>query len=126
MEPMNEQIGPEGRPILGFGEAVKICFKKYFDFTGRARRSEYWWFALFTFLVNMVCSFLDGLLNAVAHVEFLYVLSGVLFLIPATTVTFRRLHDIGRSGWWFGAYFILLAISVCFVWHCCPLKIVDG
>ena len=50
-------------PIMGFGQAVKTCFKKYFDFKGRARRSEYWWFNLFncivTFIWSLIASFIS-------------------------------------------------------------------
>lgn len=101
-----------GRPILGFAEAVKICFRKYFDFTGRARRSEYWWFSLFISIVSAVCSFLDGLLSVAVNYEIVGTVATVLLFFPALAVGFRRLHDIGRSGWWLGAIYILAAISV--------------
>ena len=106
------EVGPQGRPILSFGEAVKICFKKYFDFTGRARRSEYWWFVLFICLVRMVCSFIDGILIFAVDMKFMDAASCVLLFIPSMAVVFRRLHDIGRSGWWSGVSYILLAISI--------------
>ena len=130
MEPKNEQkpvvnqipagatmshhqsgVGPQGRPILSFGEAVKICFKKYFDFTGRARRSEYWWFVLFICLVRMVCSFIDSILIFAVDMKFMDAASCVLLFIPSMAVVFRRLHDIGRSGWWMGVAYILLAAA---------------
>ena len=106
------EVGPQGRPILSFGEAVKICFKKYFDFTGRARRSEYWWFVLFICVVRMVCSFIDGILIFAVDMKFMDAASCVLLFIPSMAVVFRRLHDIGRSGWWSGVSYILLAISI--------------
>ena len=131
MEPKNEQkpvvnqipagakmshhqsgVGPQGHPILSFGEAVKICFKKYFDFTGRARRSEYWWFVLFICLVRMVCSFIDGILIFAVDMKFMEAAFSVLLFIPSMAVVFRRLHDIGRSGWWSGVSYILVAISI--------------
>lgn len=68
---------------MGFGEAIKVCFNKYADFSGRASRAEYWWFYLFTFLVTIVtCGF-----------------GGLVFIIPQYAVGARRLHDTGRSGW---------------------------
>ena len=106
------EVGPQGRPILSFGEAVKICFKKYFDFTGRARRSEYWWFVLFICLVRMVCSFIDSILIFAVDMKFMDAASCVLLFIPSMAVVFRRLHDIGRSGWWSGVSYILVAISI--------------
>lgn len=106
------EVGPQGRPILNFTEALKICFKKYFDFTGRARRSEYWWFVLFTCVVSMVCSFIDGILKVAMDIEFVNIVVCALLYIPGMTVVFRRLHDVGRSGWWSGLSYILLAISI--------------
>lgn len=100
------------RPMLGFGEAVKICFNKYFDFTGRARRSEYWWFVLFQILVSIPCAILDGFLEAAASISFVNAIASLVFFFPALTVSFRRLHDIGRSGWWIGTSYILVAIGI--------------
>ena len=77
-------------------EAVKICFNKYFDFKGRASRSEYWYFILFIFLGYGV-GFLLSLITTA-----LFWLLGIFFIgiiIPAIAVTARRLHDINKSGW---------------------------
>ena len=102
----------ENRPMLGFGEAIKICFNKFFDFTGRARRSEYWWFVLFQVLVSIPCAFLDGILEAAAGISFVNGLASLVFFFPALAVSFRRLHDTGRSGWWIGASYILMSIGI--------------
>jgi uncharacterized membrane protein YhaH (DUF805 family) len=87
-------------PPRSFTESIQICFRKYVDFTGRASRSEYWYFALFTALVGAVTgSFSESLSNAAA----------VATLLPSLAVGARRLHDIGRSGWnqlWFLLPFI--------------------
>ncbi len=100
------------RPILGFGEAIKICFQKFFDFTGRARRSEYWWFTLFQILVSIPCAFMDGLLDVAVGFSFLNTVASIVLFFPSLTVSFRRLHDIGRSGWWLGAAMILFIIGL--------------
>tara|TARA_Y100000996_G_C22021804_1_gene437082 strand:- start:4 stop:438 length:435 start_codon:yes stop_codon:yes gene_type:complete len=81
---------------MNFQTSVKTCFKKYFDFKGRASRSEYWYFVLFIFLGYIVC-FLLGLITPV-----LFSLLGIFIIgiiIPAIAVTARRLHDINKSGW---------------------------
>jgi uncharacterized membrane protein YhaH (DUF805 family) len=70
-------------PPRTFVEAIKVCLTKYVDGKGRASRSEYWYFALFTFVVDLVT-------GGVA---------AILFLLPSITVTVRRLHDIGKSAW---------------------------
>ena len=114
MEPINAQnlsSEPRALPMLDFMEAVKICLRKYLDFKGRARRSEYWWFALFTLIVSVVSSFIDTILSMFVGFEFVDHLTGLLLFLPGLTVSFRRLHDIGRSGWWMGVAYILLAAA---------------
>ena len=77
--------------------AVKTCLKKYFDFKGRARRSEYWWFMLFVAIVSSVFNY-GGLL--VPALSFVGALCSLVFIIPQFAAMTRRLHDTGRSGWW--------------------------
>jgi uncharacterized membrane protein YhaH (DUF805 family) len=71
--------------------------KKYADFQGRASRSEYWYFALFSFLIAMSLAVITYFVHVLSFLYFLYVL-GVL--IPSLAVGVRRLHDIGKSGFW--------------------------
>lgn len=75
---------------MTFQESIVTCLRKYADFTGRARRSEYWWFALFTSLVSGAFS---GFGDAWAT------LVSLAFFLPSLAVWVRRLHDVGRSGW---------------------------
>ena len=77
--------------------AVKTCFKKYFDFKGRARRSEFWWFVLFMIIVSSALTFLSVLVPAMGYVSLAFSLA---VLIPEIAALTRRLHDIGRGGWW--------------------------
>ncbi len=90
--------------MLSFGQAVESALKKkYATFTGRARRSEYWFFALFTFIVYIVAMILDNVLGLTIEglgYGVLYCLCALGLLLPNLAVTIRRLHDIGRSGWW--------------------------
>ena len=74
-----------------FIAAVKTCFQKYVDFSGRAARPEFWWFFLFQILALVVTSMLGDLAYSIA---------ALLLLLPALAVGARRLHDVGRSGWW--------------------------
>jgi uncharacterized membrane protein YhaH (DUF805 family) len=87
----------EASPMLDPVTAVKTCFKKYFDFKGRARRSEYWWFVLFMVIVSMVFNY-GGLL--VPALSFIGLFCSLVLVIPHFAVMTRRLHDTGRSGWW--------------------------
>ena len=77
--------------------AVKTCFKKYFDFKGRARRSEFWWFVLFDVVVSSALTFLAGLVPVISYVSLLFTLVMIIPLLSALT---RRLHDVGRSAVW--------------------------
>jgi len=76
---------------MSITEAVTVCFKKYADFTGRASRPEFWWFMLATTIGNIILQLLSLTLTVV------FVL---VTLLPSLAVGARRLHDIGRTGWW--------------------------
>lgn len=88
-----------------FAEAVKTCLtKKYFKISGRATRSEYWWFQLFYFLL---CGCI-GVVSVAAQQDLSIVLMGLLVLLmisPLFCAQIRRLHDAGFSGW-----FVLLSL----------------
>ncbi len=71
--------------------------KKYAQFSGRARRTEYWMFVLFNLIASVVLAILDGILGTAGVIGVLYSLA---VLVPALAVAVRRLHDTGRSGWW--------------------------
>lgn len=75
------------------------CLKQYADFSGRARRKEFWMFALINAIVGFCLALIGRLIGNVFGivVSSLYSLA---VLLPALAVTVRRLHDTGRSGWW--------------------------
>jgi uncharacterized membrane protein YhaH (DUF805 family) len=77
--------------------------QKYADFSGRARRSEYWYFLLFYMLILIALSVVDVVLGWFSSDAGVGVLSGIYtlaLLIPSLSVSVRRLHDTDRSGWW--------------------------
>ncbi len=76
------------------------CFQQYADFKGRARRKEYWMFVLFNFIISFVMSLLG-----LVVLSWIYT---VAVFIPSLAVCVRRLHDIGKSGWWLLISFIPL------------------
>ena len=84
---------------MTFQEAVKSCFAKYVTFSGRARRSEYWWWVLFVFVVNSVAQGFDRILLG-DSASILGPLVGLALLLPSIAVGARRLHDTDRSAWW--------------------------
>ena len=71
-------------------KAVKTCFNKYAEFTGRAARSEFWWFFLFQVIVLLIAGSISDILYAVVALG---------LLLPGLAVGARRLHDIGKTGW---------------------------
>lgn len=83
-----------------FQAAVKTCFDKYATFKGRARRPEYWYFALFTFAGSIILSIVDAVVFMSQNFSPLSSLFSLAMLVPSLAVGARRLHDIGRSGWW--------------------------
>lgn len=87
---------------MGFQDAIKTCFGKYFTFAGRAPRSEFWWWVLFIILGNFVSDFLDGIVLGLNVEEGSVIgsLFGLVALLPSLAVTARRLHDVNRGGWW--------------------------
>lgn len=95
---------------MGFSESVKSVFSKYATFSGRATRSEYWYFYLFNILVSfglmIVCFIIggvaggaDGLAGALGMCNILTWIYALAVLVPGLAVGVRRLHDIGKSGW---------------------------
>jgi uncharacterized membrane protein YhaH (DUF805 family) len=88
---------------MSFTAAVRSVLTQYVGFSGRARRSEYWWFFLFSILVNIVTTILDTTLGTTfddsSNGVIGLIVSLALFL-PGLAVAIRRLHDTDRSGWW--------------------------
>jgi uncharacterized membrane protein YhaH (DUF805 family) len=72
------------------------CLRKYIEFSGRARRSEYWYFALFNLLIAMGLLIVDFVIGTWG---ILYLVYGLGTFLPAWAVSVRRLHDVGKSGW---------------------------
>ncbi|MFC8732219.1 DUF805 domain-containing protein [Luteimicrobium sp. NPDC057192] len=87
---------------MSLPESVRSVLTNYANFTGRARRSEYWWFTLAAFVVYVV---LGSLGRASSIFTVLYLLVALALLVPSLAVGVRRLHDTDKSGW-----FILLAL----------------
>ena len=93
--------------------------KNYAVFSGRAGRSEYWYFVLFNFLFAIAASIIDRLLGTTLHMDmpdgqsivvggYVNMLYGLAVLIPGLAVLARRLHDVGKTGW----YILILLIPL--------------
>ena len=79
------------KEFMNFGQAISSCLSKYATFSGRASRPEFWWFFLFQILISLAASMLGEAINGLVALG---------LLLPALAVGTRRLHDIGKSGWW--------------------------
>ena len=102
-------MGGAPTPGMSFVEAVQTCVtKKYATFSGRARRSEYWYYTLFSILVSLVTSVVGGALfvHSEGDVNILSALASIALFLPGLGVAIRRLHDIGKSGWWYLILFV--------------------
>ena len=83
-------------------DAVASSFRQYATFRGRARRSEFWWFALFTLVLGLVTSSIDTAFFTppVDEAGPVTTVGNLVTLVPGLAVSWRRLHDTGRTGWW--------------------------
>ena len=120
---------------MNFIQSISTCMRKYVTFSGRATRSEFWWFYLFTVLVNLVAtsqasSFVPNLLDGQDMTEnessyflnnffFLYLstITSLILLLPSLAVAVRRLHDVGRSGLWILIAFTVIGIIPLLIWY---------
>ena len=125
---------------MNFIQSISTCMRKYVTFSGRAIRSEFWWFYLFTVLVNLVAtsqasSFVPTLLDGQDMTEnessyflnnffFLYLstITSLILLLPSLAVAVRRLHDVGRSGLWILIAFTVIGIIPLLIWYVTDTK----
>lgn len=100
-QPYQQPYQPQAKPSVGFVDAIKLFFSNYTNFSGRSRRSEYWYASLFNFLVSLVLSFIP--------IPYLSSIWSLAVLIPGISLCVRRLHDVGKSGWWYLFNFLPIA-----------------
>ena len=125
---------------MNFIQSISTCMRKYVTFSGRATRSEFWWFFLFTIIVNLAAtsqasSFVPILLDGQNMTEnessyflnnffFLYLstITSLILLLPSLAVAVRRLHDVGKSGWWIVIAFTIIGIIPLLIWYVTDTK----
>lgn len=102
----------------------KVVIDNYFNFEGRARRSEYWYFTLVN-LIILLGIYAIGAIGILAELEIILILTGIvmfafaiLLIIPSISVAIRRLHDTNKSGWWYLIGLIPLGGIVLLVFYC--------
>ena len=110
---------------MNFIQSISTCMRKYVTFSGRATRSEFWWFYLFTVLVNFAASFVGNLIfMSTYNIFFIYLstITSLILLLPSLAVAVRRLHDVGRSGWWILIAFTVIGIIPLLIWYITDTK----
>ena len=106
---------------MNFGEATKSAFENYATFRGRALRSEFWYFVLFYFLLNIIALIIDFTIINQDGLGFdtAGAIVGVALFLPYLSVSVRRLHDIDKSGWFLFLIIIPIVGAILFiVWAC--------
>ncbi|TGK80143.1 DUF805 domain-containing protein [Leptospira montravelensis] len=76
---------------MSFQDAIKVCLQKYADFSGNAKRPEFWWWVVACIIISAALNMILPLIGGVFSLA---------VLLPSLSVGSRRLHDVGMSGWW--------------------------
>jgi uncharacterized membrane protein YhaH (DUF805 family) len=104
---------------MNFPEAIRSGFRKYATFSGRAVRSEYWFWALFTAVGLAAMALLDSAIFGYHPGPTPFkVLFEVATLLPSLAVAARRLHDTDRTAWWLLLFLTLIGAIALIVWYC--------
>lgn len=105
---------------MNFQDAVRSCLTNYANFSGRAVRSEFWFWTLFCVILGLVTAILDSALFPNSELSPLYAIAAVLTIVPSLAVGARRLHDIDRTGWWQLIAVSIIGLIVLIYWYCKP------
>ena len=100
--------------------SIKTCFNKYATFSGRASRSEYWFFILFGVLGGIVTLIIDVMiLDYSIESEYtpINLIFSLILIIPSIAVACRRLHDVNKSGWWQLIWLTIIGGILLFIWY---------
>ena len=104
---------------MNFQTSIKTCFSKFAVFSGRASRSEFWFFVLFGFLGGIITVIIDVMILGYPYEENgpINLIFSVTLIIPSIAVTARRLHDINKSGWWQLLWITIIGGILLIIWH---------
>ena len=106
--------------MVSFPNAIKFGFQRYFDFSGRSTRAEYWWWLLFIAIAGTILRIVDMIAGTMiaGTIGIISSLFSLVTIIPNLALWFRRLHDINRSAWWLLLGVVPFGGIVIFVWMC--------
>jgi uncharacterized membrane protein YhaH (DUF805 family) len=111
---------------VNFQKSIQVCYSKFSTFSGRASRSEYWWFYLYSTVWGYLLDISDELEKWNAFGDFkilvyLVLLVGYFIItVPLISAGSRRLHDIGKSGWWQLLYITIIGTIPLIIWMARP------
>lgn len=103
--PISNTQNPARSDANTFLGALKDGFARYVDFKSRSTRSQFWWWTLWSLIIDVVTGFIDGDLWT-GNFGPVNLLVSVAIFLPSLAVGIRRLHDTGRSGWWYLLIFL--------------------
>jgi uncharacterized membrane protein YhaH (DUF805 family) len=103
---------------MNFITAIKLCFIRYAQFSGRASRSEFWFFVLFGILGSWIAIIIDTMILNYSWEKDgpVYLIFQIIILIPSIAVGARRLHDLNKSGWWQLLVFTIIGLIPLIYW----------
>ena len=105
---------------MNFQQSIETCFNKYATFSGRASRSEYWFFILFGILGGIVTLIIDVMiLDYSIESEYtpINLIFSLILIIPSIAVACRRLHDVNKSGWWQLIWLTIIGGILLLIWY---------
>jgi uncharacterized membrane protein YhaH (DUF805 family) len=103
---------------MNFITAIKLCFIRYAQFSGRASRSEFWFFVLFGILGSWIAIIIDTMILNYSWEKDgpVYLIFQIIILLPSIAVGARRLHDLNKSGWWQLLVFTIIGLIPLIYW----------
>ena len=101
--------------MMNFTQSIAHCFSNYTNFNGRGSRSEYWWFCLFAWSLSLGGSLMDSSTGGNGE-GMMYWIAVLVTALPGLAAGARRLHDVGKSGWWQLLYFTVIGIIPMVIW----------
>jgi uncharacterized membrane protein YhaH (DUF805 family) len=103
---------------MNFGEAIQSGFRNYVGFSGRAPRSEFWYWTLFSLIGGVVTLAADATIFSIEDYSVFSTLFNLVVFLPSLAMGVRRLHDIDRTGWWFLIVVTGIGAILLIVWDC--------
>jgi uncharacterized membrane protein YhaH (DUF805 family) len=116
--PASDRSDPARADANSFVGALKDGFARYVDFKSRSTRPQFWWWSLWSILIGIGATILDASIGADGNGP-VSMLTSIAIFLPSIAVAVRRLHDIGRTGWWYLIVFVpLIGWIVLIVFFC--------